>query len=105
MVRGSDTSRSEIDFAGIALGIGDELRNALGRKRRIYYEHVGHAPDTRDRRDIANEIEIELVVERCVDQVRGSYHQKRMTVRRRARDCLSSRSEEHTSELQSLRHL
>ena len=36
--------------------------------RRVHLHHVGHAHDAGDRREVADEIEIELVVERRVDR-------------------------------------
>src|SRR5262249_51606506 len=62
MDRGSDTGRGEIDLAGIDLGVGDELGNGFVRKRRVHHQNIGYAKDTRDRRNVADEIEIEVVV-------------------------------------------
>ena len=72
MGRGPVAGRRHVDLAGIGLGIGDELGNRLGRNRWIDHHDIGHADDARDRRDVADEIEIELVVERRVDRVRRS---------------------------------
>ncbi len=47
---------------------------------RIHLHDVGHADDAGDRRDVADEIEIELVVERCVDYVRYGGQKQRMTI-------------------------
>ena len=44
----------------------------------------------RDRRDVADEIEIELVVERRVDRVRRSDQKERIAVRGRAHDRLGA---------------
>ena len=60
----------------------------LGRNRRIYHHDVGAADDARDRRDVADEIEIELVVERRVDRVRRTDQEQRVAVRGRAHDRL-----------------
>ena len=49
---------------------------------------LGRAHDARDRRDVANEIEVELVVERRVDGVRRSDQEQRVAVRRRVHDHL-----------------
>ena len=70
-----------VDLAGIGLGIGDELGNRLGRKRWIHHHDVRRAHDACDRRDVADEIEIELVVERRVDRVRRTDQEKRIAVR------------------------
>ena len=72
---------------GLAFGVSDELGNRPGRNRWIHHHNVGHAADGRDRRDVADEIEIELVVEqragygRCADQqeriaIRGRFHDR-----------------------------
>ena len=53
-----------------------------------YHDDIGLANDARDRRDVADEIEIELVVERRVDRVRRAGHEKRVSVRRRTHDRL-----------------
>jgi hypothetical protein len=70
MLRGPVAARRHIDLARIGLGIGDELGDRFGRNRRIDLHHVGHAVDARDRRDVADEIVIELFVKRRVDDVR-----------------------------------
>ena len=70
MLRRAVAGRRHVDLAGIGFGIGDELGNRLGRNRWIDLHDDGHADDARDRRDVADEIEIELVVERRVDRVR-----------------------------------
>ena len=69
-----------VDLAGICFGVGDELGNGLGRNRRIHLHDIGHAHDAGDRRNVANEIEIELVVERRVDRVRRSDQEERVAV-------------------------
>ena len=80
--------RRHVDLARIGLGVGDELGNRLGRNRWIHHHDVGHADDARDRRDVADEIEIELVVERRIDRVRRADQEKRVAVGRRAHDRL-----------------
>src|SRR5262249_44178290 len=89
MMHRSDTGRSHVDLAWIGLGESNEIRNGLGRKRRIDLHHLGHAEDASDRRDVANEIEIELVVERRIDRVRGDDQDERMPVRGRTHHCFS----------------
>ena len=82
--------RGKIDLARIGLGVGNKLGNRLGRKRWIYHHDGGLAANARDRRDVANEIEIELVVERRVDRVRRIGQQERIAVRGRAHDRLGA---------------
>src|SRR6516164_11214389 len=84
----SDTTRRHGEPAGIGLGISDELGNRFGRNRWIYYHDEGVADDAGDWRDVAEKNEIELVVERRVDRVRGTYHEQRVAVRWRAHDRL-----------------
>src|SRR6266487_3235455 len=54
----------------------------------MHQHHEGLAIDTRDRRNVADEIEIEIFVERRVDSVRVGDQQQRVSVRRRLHDCL-----------------
>jgi hypothetical protein len=73
-------TRCHGDPIRIGLGIGDELGDRLRRKRRVDHHHVGHARDARDRRDVADEVVAELVVERRVDRVRRAHHDERVAV-------------------------
>src|SRR5215468_5013613 len=82
--RRADATRSVADLAGIRLHIADELGNGLRRERWIYLHDEGVADDARDRCDVADEIETELVVERGVDRVRCRDEEQRVTVRWRA---------------------
>ena len=70
--------------------MGDELGHRLGWKRWIDLHDIWNADDARDGRDVADEIEIELVVERRVVRVRTGGQEKRIAVRRRAHDGFSS---------------
>src|SRR6266404_6123499 len=81
MNRGSNAARREIDLARIGFCIGDELGNGLSRNRWIDLHHQRHAHDTGNRRDIADEIVAELVVERRVAHIRGTHHEERIAVR------------------------
>ena len=80
MGRGPVAGRRHVDLARIGLGVGDELGNGLGRNRWIHHHDIGRADDAGDRRDVADEIEIELVVERRVDRVRRTDQQQRIAV-------------------------
>src|SRR5262245_15610328 len=66
MARGTDAARRHADLARIGLGIGDELGDRLGWNRWIDHHDFGHPDDARDRRDVAQEIEIEVAVKRRV---------------------------------------
>src|SRR5271163_2886915 len=80
MCRRADAARGKIDFTGIGFGIRDEFGNGPGGHCRINFHYIGHADDAPDRRDITDEIETELVVERCVNRVRYSGQKQRITV-------------------------
>ena len=80
--------RRHVDLARIGLGVGDELGNRLAGTDGFTTMTLGIAHDARDRRDVADEIEIELVVERRVDRVRRNDQEKRVAVRRRTHDRL-----------------
>jgi hypothetical protein len=79
-------ARSVADLAGVGLHIADELRNGLRRERWIYLHDKGVADDARDRCDVVDEVETELVVESGVDRVRRRHEEQRVTVRGRAHD-------------------
>ena len=64
------------------LGVGDELGNRLDRHRGIHLHDIGLAMNTRDRRDVADEIEVELCIKRRVDRVRRTCKEKRVAVGR-----------------------
>src|SRR6185437_14566692 len=54
-----------------------------GRKRRIDHHHERRAANVGDRRDIAQEIETQVVIEGAIGHVRGRYVEQRVAVRRR----------------------
>src|SRR5262245_2526650 len=56
----------------------------------MYHHNAGCSHEARDRSDVADEIEIEVVVERRVDCVSGANQEKRVAIRRRAYDRLSA---------------
>src|SRR5215472_18578364 len=90
MAGNSDTGRGHADLARIGLGIGDELGNRLGRKRWMYRYDVGLPVNAGDRRDVADEIETKLVIERGVDGIPTADHEQRVSVCGRAHDGLGS---------------
>jgi hypothetical protein len=73
-----------IDLAGIGLGVGDEFRNGIGGKGWIHFHRVSGACHAGDWGDVADEIEIELVVKRRVDGVRDIDQEEGIAVRGRA---------------------
>src|SRR5262245_6184037 len=84
MADASDAARSQIDLARVRLGIGSELGNCFGRNGWIYHHHYGLAGDACNRRDVADAIKIELVVQRRVDRVESTAQEERVAVGGRA---------------------
>src|SRR5262245_50703159 len=80
----------EAMFAGIGLGVGDEVGNGLGWDRWVHDYSVGRAYDASNRRDVANEIEFEMVVQGGVDRATRTDHEQRISVCGRAHDGLGS---------------
>ena len=56
----------------------------------MYLQHKGHADGASHRRDVADEIETELVVDRRVGGVVRGHSEERVAVRRRAHDRLGT---------------
>src|SRR5215475_8917066 len=84
----SNGARRNVDLAGISLGISDELGDRLGRNRWMHQHDVGHDNDAGDRRDIADETEIKLFVERSIDGVYRSDEEERVAIGGRTHDRL-----------------
>jgi hypothetical protein len=70
VVRRPAAGRCHVDLARIALGVGDELWEGPGRDRWINHHDEGERGESADRRDVADEIEIQSVIKRRVDGVR-----------------------------------
>src|SRR5262245_23673717 len=85
---GSGTARRYIDPARIGIRIGDELGNSFGRNRWMHRYDVRLPVNACDRRDVADEIETKLVIERGVDGIPTADHEQRVAVRRCAHDRL-----------------
>src|SRR6266581_1636877 len=81
MARRAVAGRREVDLAGISFGVSDELRDCPGGDRRMHLHYEGTADKASDSGDIANEIEIEVFVERCVDGIRNTDQEQRVSVR------------------------
>ena len=81
MHRGAVARRSHVHLAGIGLRIGDELGDRLRLHVLGDRHHIRHAIECRDRRDVANEVELQIGVKRGVDVVRGIDQQHRVAVR------------------------
>src|SRR3954470_21701201 len=87
MLCSPDAGRAMIDLARIRFRICDEFGNGLRRKRCANCYHVRKSSDARDRRDIVDEIKIQLLVECRIDGVHGPAEQERVAVGR----CTNSR--------------
>ena len=57
-------------------------RDRLGRKRRVHLHDERPTHEARDRRNVANKVEIEIFVECRIDEVRGCDQEERVAVRR-----------------------
>src|SRR5215831_13444461 len=66
MCAASDTDRRHADLAGIGIRVEDKLGNRLSWDRWIYRHDIWCADNASDWRDIATEIEAELVVKRRI---------------------------------------
>ncbi len=88
--RGAAADRSEVYLAGVFLRVVDELRQRLGRHRRVDHKHERQQHQARDRHQVAEEVEVELVVERHVEHVGHGRGEQRVAVRRRFHDDLGA---------------
>ena len=59
-----------VDLARIGFGIGDEFGNRLSWNRWIDHHHERGADDACNRCDVADEVEVELIVKDGGDRVR-----------------------------------
>src|SRR5260370_20207623 len=84
------TGRWHVDLAWIGLGVDDKFRDCLGGNGWIDHHDIRAAGNARDRSDVLDEIEIELLVKRRVSCARQAGKQKRVAVPRRAHDRLSA---------------
>jgi hypothetical protein len=72
--------RAEVGLAGTGFSVSDEFGHGLDREHRGDDNHTWAARHACYGHDVANEIEAELVEQRCVDRVRGINHKQRMAV-------------------------
>src|SRR5262249_57214552 len=82
----SDPTRRHGELARIGLGVSDELGRRLGWNRWVHQHDVRVHDNAGDRCDIANEVEIELVVQRRVDRAVTPGYEQRIAVLRSAHD-------------------
>src|SRR5262245_52368684 len=81
MLLAAGASRCKIEFAWIGLNVGDEFGNRFCGDRGIYFHNKRRAVESCDRCDVADEIEIEIFVERCIDRIWWDAGEKRIAVR------------------------
>src|SRR5262249_11085096 len=79
----SDTARRYVEFPGIGVGIGDELRDRFRWNRKVRHEQLGNAGDGSDRRDVSDKIKFKIFVKRRVNRVGRSDQEQRVAVGRR----------------------
>ena len=82
MGRSPVAARRHVDFARVGLRISHELGDRSGRKRWMNHHDLGLADDACYRREIADQIKIELVIECRIEGVAGPKHEERVAVRR-----------------------
>src|SRR5262245_21297268 len=82
--------RGHVDFAWVSLGVCDEFGNCLGWYQWINHHDLSLAANARHWRDVADEIEVEFVVERRVTRVRRADKAEGIAVRPRTYDSLSA---------------
>src|SRR5262245_9572913 len=88
MGRGPVAKRCHVNLAGVGLGIGDEFRNRLSWNRWVNYHDIWQKGESRNGRDVLDEIEIEFLIERCIDNIRRSNQEKRIAIGGRTHDRL-----------------
>jgi len=80
MRSGPTAGRCHAELPRMGFRIGDELRDRLGRKRWSDLKRESRAADARHRRDIADEIVVELFVQRRVDRALNRDQEERIPV-------------------------
>src|SRR5262245_4661782 len=90
MWSGPVANRRKVKLARIRLGIGNKLGNRSGRNCWIDHHDKWPTHNGCDWGDVADEIEIELVVQRRVDRVEAPNHEQRVAVRRGLHDSLGA---------------
>lgn len=84
-----DRGRSDIDVAGFCFRVSDQLGKGVCRERRTHGNDHRKANDAGDRRNVTDQIEIRIFIERSVDRVPRRHEKQRIAVRYGARDRLS----------------
>src|SRR6516164_9286655 len=84
----SDAARAHAELASAGFGIGDKLGNRARWNRWVHNEDKSVPADARDRRDVADEIEAEVVVERRIYGVRYAAKEESVAICLRTYDHL-----------------
>src|SRR5882724_9541382 len=90
MLRSPVAARGIVDFARIGLGIGNELGDALGWKRWIDLHKVWNPDNSRNGRDVTEEIVVEPVVEGGINRMCRTYQEEGVAICSRTHDSLGS---------------
>src|SRR5262245_53406840 len=81
MLLAASTGRCKVELARVGLNVRDKFGNGFCRDGGTYLHNKRRAVKACDRCDVADEVEIEIVVERCIDRVWWNASEKRMAVR------------------------
>src|SRR5437867_11905958 len=82
------SSGAHVELAWIGFSVSYELRDRFSRNGWNDHHKLGTTGNAGDRRDVADEIEIELFVERRISRVRKTNQEKRVAIRGRIHDGL-----------------
>src|SRR5262249_44972812 len=77
-----------VHLAWIGFGVGNKLGKRFRGNRGMHLHDVGHAQETCDWRNVANEVEIKIVVKCRIGRVSYGDQEERVAVRGRAHDRL-----------------
>src|SRR5262245_11468143 len=81
MLLAASTGRCKVELARVGLNVRDKFGNGFCRDGGTYLHNKRRAVKACDRCDVADEVEIEIVVERCIDRVWWNASEKPMAVR------------------------
>jgi hypothetical protein len=83
---GAGAERRYVELAWVRFGIRNEFGNGLDWERRMNLQDKGGADDSHDRHYVADEIVIEIIVQRHIDGVGQRDHEERVAVGRSTHD-------------------
>ena len=84
VLRAANPSGCHVDPARLGLGVCNKLGDGRDRKLPAHHHDARCERNARDRDNIADEIEIELFIERCIDDCGRDDEEERVSVGRRA---------------------